>query len=933
MYLRRFARIINFILCIVLVVFTICPTVSFAEEKETVRVGYVNIQDINGIEGEEAPKSGYYYEYLQLVASATGWDYEYVYGSKEELYKMLEDGEIDILPGISEADADISKVHLPTQAMGFENFYMYGKSDGQYSACNTSLIVGAKVGCIKDSVAEKCFGEWNKRNNNICISVEYTDAETMYNDLYSGKIDTVVDIESVIEYRNNLVPVLNVGKNSFYLAVNRNRKDLITSLNIALDEINTTNPYLIYNLQYKYFNDRTIGDNLSPEDKEYLKEKGTVRIAYEKNFLSFCGYDEETDECKGALKVFVDGMIENFGPDVITVELIPYDTVADSLAALENGEADVVFTIYQSYYAAEQSGLFLSNGITSTGMTAITQKSVSFNEFADNRVAVAKGFTDVVWYIEDKYPNWTIIEFDSFDDCVNAIEKGEADCIVESTYVYKNLIDYRTVKMVALSNRAELCFAVSRDDSTLVHIINHAISANNDAGFLSALSYYANVERKTTFTDLVKENVVLVGIIGLITVLTLSVLLIIVAVSQKRAKTARAELEVALEGAEAASRAKTVFLNNMSHDIRTPMNAIMGYTGLIEKNKDNPETVSDYLGKINLSGNYLLSVINNILDMARIESGKVELDENAVNLFEAETELFDIFDDEIKRKNLTFIHNVDVAHPNVICDFTKISQLIINILSNSIKYTPEGGNISVTVREIPCEKEGYATFDITFTDDGIGMSEEYVEHIFDSFSRERNTTQSKVVGTGLGMAICKKLVDLMGGTIKVKSEQGKGTTFNVRLTHRIADEIEVIANSEVTTIDDNTYLGKRILLAEDNELNYEIAKVILEDSGFEVEHASDGAVCIKMLMSRDAGYYDLILMDIQMPNMDGYKATSMIRKLEDEKKRNIPIIAVTANAFEEDVERAFAAGMNGHIAKPIKVAQLKSTLSQVLSEQ
>lgn len=390
------------------------------------------------------------------------------------------------------------------------------------------------------------------------------------------------------------------------------------------------------------------------------------------------------------------------------------------------------------------------------------------------------------------------------------------------------------------------------------------------------------------------------------------------------------KLSEALEKAKQADESKSVFLSNMSHDIRTPMNAILGFSRMIEKEIDDKERILEYLKKIQYSGDYLLTIINNILDMARIESGKATLDEEPFDLHKESESIVSMFEEDIKKKNLHFSHSVDVTHQYVYGDITKKNQIWINLLSNSIKYTPEGGSISLNTIEIPCEKPGYASYVTTLSDTGVGMSKEFLEHIYDSFSREKNTTESKVIGTGLGMSIVKKLVVLMGGTIEIQSEPGKGSAFTVTMTHRIAenakDYIENQQKEQAVSVDCR---GKRVLLAEDNELNAEIAISILEDIGLSVEWAKDGVDCIDMLNRAVTGYYDVILMDIQMPNLNGYMATRKIRQMKDQQKAQIPIIALTANAFEEDRKEAFNAGMDAHLTKPIVQFELMKVLSKV----
>ena len=393
---------------------------------------------------------------------------------------------------------------------------------------------------------------------------------------------------------------------------------------------------------------------------------------------------------------------------------------------------------------------------------------------------------------------------------------------------------------------------------------------------------------------------------------------------------AQRELEVSRAEAEAANKAKTDFLFNMSHDIRTPMNAIMGYADLMEKYFGDAEKCRDYLDKIKKSSGFLLSLVNNVLEMARIESGKIVLDEVVCKYSELIDQVVSVYSDLMEQKHITFTTDISVETEYYYGDKVKLSEIILNIISNAYKYTNEGGRITMAVKELPCEQENYIRLQTVIADTGVGMSKEFLPRIFEEFAREHTATENKIEGTGLGMPIVKKLVDLMGGTIEVESRLGKGTTFIVTIPHKIAEVTEA-ENDRRSLIDPNEFKGKRILLVEDNELNREIASEVLSQFGFIVEYAEDGLVCIEMLSKAEPGYYDLILMDVQMPNLNGYDATKRIRRMEDKTKSQIPIIAMTANAFEEDRKDALAAGMNGHLAKPIEVEKLIETLAEILA--
>ena len=402
----------------------------------------------------------------------------------------------------------------------------------------------------------------------------------------------------------------------------------------------------------------------------------------------------------------------------------------------------------------------------------------------------------------------------------------------------------------------------------------------------------------------------------------------------KKERMQEEKLKKAYAAAENANKAKTEFLNNMSHDIRTPMNVILGYNQLMKSQLTESKQL-DYQKKIEQSGRLLLSIINNVLDMARIESGKMKVDENYEVVGEIIDEIISTFSSKAEEKGIHLNTSMQVTHRNVLCDGTKIREIYVNLVSNAIKYTPRGGNVTINVEELPCEKEGYIKVKAEIKDTGIGMSEEFLPTLFEPFSREHNTTIGKVGGTGLGMSVVKRMIDLMGGSIEVKSELGKGTVFTFTLMHKIADEkyyCQKIETADAPDMKENLR-GKRVLLAEDSDLNAEIAIAVLEETGLIIERVEDGIQCVNRIEQMPSGTYDLILMDIQMPNMDGYKATQCIRHLDDKKKAEIPIIAMTANAFAEDVQAALNAGMNEHVAKPIDVEKLEEVILSVLNKQ
>jgi signal transduction histidine kinase/CheY-like chemotaxis protein len=573
---------------------------------------------------------------------------------------------------------------------------------------------------------------------------------------------------------------------------------------------------------------------------------------------------------------------------------------------------------------------------------AVTDKG-DFDENKSYTVAVPKEKVALKQHIAYSYPQWKLVDCDSIDDGANMVAKGKADCFImgaSQALIYDN---DKNLKSVPLTKTMEACFAVKDGEATLLSVLNKTIKAMPSDMLTSEIAIYDSTSDTVSLYKLLKEHlaIVLAWAVSFIAIILL--LFRKAKIAEANAKLAaentqklNVELKSALKSAEDASLAKTQFLQNMSHDIRTPMNAVLGYGKLMENELRNNEIskISEQLAKQQQSGNILLSIINNVLDMARIESGEMEVNEHYANIEMIRQRLFEMFANEAKKKNINLQYKINVVHTHVLTDVTKVEEIFVNILSNAMKYTPSKGSIIVKAEELPCDESGYMIIKTSVSDTGIGMSEDYLKTIFDSFTRERNTTTSGISGTGLGMAIVKKYVDLLGGTIDIQSEPGKGSTFIVMLKHKIADESYYLNRQEENVGTSHEILeGKNILLAEDNDLNAEIAIAILENAGLKVDRVENGIDCVNRIIEMPSGTYDMVLMDIQMPEMDGYTATQTIRKLPDKAKASIPIVAMTANAFEEDKRNALNAGMNGHIAKPIQIDVLFAILSKIVKQQ
>ena len=634
------------------------------------------------------------------------------------------------------------------------------------------------------------------------------------------------------------------------------------------------------------------------------------------------------------------------GNQTLEFNIRGYDDYNEMLQALQDHEIDMIFYAGRNPDLAEKKGYTLTNTAWTYSLMAVTDEKY-FNEDKSYTVAVPKEQEALKQHIVFSYPQWKLVDYDSLADAADMIMNEKADCFLMGTSQALKYDNNRDFKSVPLTKTMEACFAVRDGEGTLLSILNKTLKDMPSDMLTSALAIYDSTADKVTFYDFVKDNMFAFFVTAGFFVLTIiGIILVLLRKARKAEAVAKLaasdtqklndKLEIALKKAEDASLAKTRFLNNMSHDIRTPMNAILGYAQLMVnelKGKNLPE-ISEYLKKLQQSGNLLLSIINNVLDMAQIESGRMEIDENYGRIEDIRQNLFEIFGDVAKKKNLVLQYTINVEHENILTDTTKVKEIFVNILSNAIKYTSSGGSVKVSIDELPCDEDGYMMVRTRVSDTGIGMSQEYLTNIFEAFTREQNTTKSKIAGTGLGMSIVKKYVDLLGGTINVESELGKGSTFTVTLKHRIADESYYVKKYiEESETGSEILEGRNILLAEDNDLNAEIAEAILESAGLKIERVEDGIQCVNRIEKMPADTYDMILMDIQMPQMDGYKATQAIRNLPDKDKASIPIVAMTANAFEEDKRDAIAVGMNGHIAKPIQVDKMLSILSEVIRQQ
>ena len=914
------------------------------KQPQTIRVG--SFEDTFNYVGKNGVRQGYGYELMQALAGYTGWKFEYVKCDWSNCFDKLENGEIDIMGDISYTDERAQKMLFPEEPMGEEKYILYADlSNLDIGTYDFKFMDGKRVGVLMDTEPEIMLTEWENKNGIHTEHVNVNNDDDVEKKLANHEIDCFVSLEESLWSEQGISSVATIGKSGIYFAINKERSDIKTELDYAMRQLEQDSPFFKADLYKKYFT-LAYNQSLTGEEKSWVEEHGSIRIGFLNNDPAIFSMDEETGKLNGMLAEYISYAKDCLGNQRLKFGIQEYDDYNEMLRALQDHEIDMIFYVGRNPDLAEKKGYTLTNTAWTYSLMAVTDEKY-FNENEAYSVAVVKEHEALKQHIAFSYPNWKLIDCDSLADATDMVLHQKADCFLMGTSQALKYDNNRDFKSIPLTKTMEACFAVRGGEGNLLSILNKTLKTMPSDMLTSTLAIYDSTADKVTFYDFVKDNMLAffatAGFFGLSIIAIILVFLRKARKAEAAAKLAANDtqklndkLEIALKKAEDASLAKTRFLNNMSHDIRTPMNVILGYAQLMEdelKGKDMPET-SEHLEKLKQSGNLLLSIINNVLDMAKIESGKMEINENYGRLGAIRQSLFEIFEDEAKKKNLALHYTINVEHEHILTDTTKVKEIFVNILGNAIKYTPPGGSVIMSVDELPCNEPGYIIVRNRVSDTGIGMSEDFLTEIFEAFTREQNTTKSKIAGTGLGMSIVKKYVDLLGGTIEVESEPGKGSTFTVTLKHKIADESYYVKKHlEESGISREILKDRSILLAEDNDLNAEIAAVILERAGLKVERVEDGLQCISRITEMPAGTYDIILMDIQMPKMDGYKATQTIRNLSDQEKACIPIIAMTANAFEEDKRAAIAAGMNGHIAKPIQVDKLLSILAEMIRQQ
>ena len=927
-------------LCLLLLLSVALPVKAAAETApaKVVRVG--SFEDTFNYCNENGARKGYGYELLETLSGYTGWQFEYVTCDWSDCFEKLENGEIDIMGGISYTEDRAEEMLFSDEPMGEEKYYLYADlSRTDLSTSDYKTLNGKKIGVLMGAESEVMLTEWEEKHGLKTQHVNISNNEDVKQKLANHEIDCFVSLEESYWAELGISTITRVGKSSIYYAINKDRADIKEELDNAMRALDEEAPFYTADLCKKYFS-LDYKPILTGEEKAWLKEHGAIRMGFLTSDSGVSTYDPATGEITGTITDYIQFARDCLGNQELEFQLVGYDDKEAELNALKSGEIDMIFHFDQSPNLAEEYRLARTNTTWTANMMVVTNKQL-FIENQVNRVAVPQNKISLTRYIAFYYPQWEIVDCAAQEDAIKLVKDGQADCFITGINSEAKYSKNYGFYSVPLPNPANSCFAVKSGNRSLLSILNKTIKAMPANMLTSSLAMHKSSARKVTLSEFIRDNFFMVLLVSSIFVAVILLTILKLLLKARKAEAAarkaandtqelNAKLQIAAENAESANRAKSTFLFNMSHDIRTPMNAIIGYADLASRHLDDPAKLEKYMENIQVCGQNLLMLLNNVLDLARIENDKTEMEYSVSDVDKDFRNCIAMFRNQADSKGQTLTVTTQLPYPYIYADIPHLTEVCTNLVSNAVKYTGAGGTIRCGITQKPGEKEGWCDTVVTVADNGIGMSQEFQKHIFEPFERERTSTVSKVEGSGIGMGIVKKLVGLMGGTVEVESKIGVGSTFTVTIPCRIASEDEIQAKREINPSDQKCLCGTRILLTEDNDLNAEIATELLQEEGCTVDRAKDGVECVDMLEKAANGTYQLILMDIQMPVMNGYDATKKIRRMDDPQKANIPIVAMTANAFSEDKQVALDAGMNDHIAKPINMSVLVPTLRKYL---
>ena len=899
----------------------VIPVPAFAADSDqqvkTVRVGWLinneGFQD--GTPGERL--SGWGYDYLQTLSYYTpGWQYEYVSGTFTELMDMLEAGEIDLMPNISYSEERAQKLLFSSNPEGAERYYIYAKPDrDDLAKGDPQALQGLTIGCNSGVMQTFVGQQWLANEGITCTYREYDGGSMLFDALANDEVDAVIMNDTISS--PDASPMFYVGSSDYYFAVPKSRPDLMNDINAAMTAIARVNPRYNDEVKANYSAQNSGSSSLTGPERSWLKANdNTITIGYLKNKLPYCTQNDD-GEMEGSLASLATTLHDKFG---ITVATVAFSNNEQMTKALSTGTIDVALPLFRDYWLAEQAGVILSNPMGTVSLAAIHSSS-NLNSDLKNIACTADAIVNR-FELANLFPDAKVTEYPNDNEAREALNKGEASCIIVPSTRLKTIrdtYDIEDFQTQELTDTAQLSCLISRGKPVLLGIINKGIV--NAGESLSASSYSPtsySAQESDAFRLLYRNRIVIAAVV--ICILLTGIVILVWSLH-------RAQKEQ--QKADAANAAKTAFLTRMSHDIRTPLNGILGLIEIEELKDGDMQAARESRAKARVAANHLLSLINDILEMGKIEDRKLTLEHAPFNLKELCDDTLVLCKLRASDNGITMQDNSlpYATGPYMIGSPTHIRQIIINLLDNSIKYNKRGGSVTFSSKTKPLD-DGRALFCFSVSDTGIGMAPEFLKHIYEPFAQEGDDARSKFQGTGMGMPIVKSLIELMGGTIEISSEIGVGSTFNVQIPLDIDKNPQAREDASRQT-NSCSLAGMNVLLAEDNELNAEIAQTLLESEGIVVTRAADGNETVDPYAGRPAGSFDAILMDIMMPGMDGYEATRAIRLSEKVDAADIPIIALTANAFAEDAKAAHDAGMNAHLSKPLDFNKLKNILARI----
>ncbi len=914
-------------------------------DGETVKIGYYQAKDFQEGDGVKTLHRGYSYEYIQKIASYTGWKYEYVSGDWTSLYEKLLTGEIDIMAGVSYSPERAGEVLYPEQEMLKETFYIYKDSDdNSMKSANIASYKGKRIGVVEEERILAALNNWKEENHAQIEVVTYKYLAECAAAFNAREIDGFVSADNIVSEYTGITPIEIVGKEPYYLCISRKREDLLKELDMALEIMNSQDALYLENLRNKYSADSSISVFLSLQEQEWMEAHPQVKIGYLEHYMPYSDTDEN-GKVTGLIADIIPDLFSSlpgqaYKPDIIYKGFASHEEMIQSLKA---GEVDMVFPVGGQIPYAEKMRYQQSSCVVQSSMDLVyTEKG---EKEITRKIAVNKGNELQYYYTIAKFPDAQILFCDSIEECIKAVREGKADSTVINVLRSMKLIgmdDHLSIR--PLPEADERCFGVAFGNTALLRLLNHGISILGDGYGLNHAYPYISALMTYTPDDFLKNNMVLVSVIaaGVLFIIIMITAVHIMSLRKAAKKEAHQNqvLEDALRQAKEASRVKQVFLNNMSHDMRTPLNAILGILEMNRKCKD-PKMLEDNRRKAKMAVYQLLNLVDNVMEMNKLENAAQESERIETNLASLVEEVLDNAILQADERGILLVRKqADEAKnwPYVMANKDQVCEIFCRILENAVKYNKPGGRICW--KDELKYSDGKVIYQCVISDTGIGMKKEFLDHAFEPFAQERLDARTVYQGTGLGLSIARTLIWQMHGTIHIDSIPNEGTSVKITLPFDLAGIPEtaqadrIFRDGENTEQDKKEYAeenmenlsGSCILLVEDNELNTEIARFMLEEAGASVVTAKDGEQALKEYLSRPAGSFDAVLMDIMMPVMDGYEAAKAIRTSGREDGETIPIIAASACVSEEVRQKCIQAGMNEFLEKPLELERTVKTL-------